>query len=47
MRKNKSKLAQRILDIPASATVALADMASKMKLEGIDIIDFSAGRAAP
>ncbi len=46
MSKNKSKLAQRIHEIPDSATVALADLASKLTREGIDIIDFSAGRAS-
>jgi len=41
-----SQIAQRILDAPASATVMIADMAARMKREGIDVLDFSAGRAA-
>ncbi len=39
-------LAKRILETPASATVLMADMAAKLRREGIDVIDFSAGRAA-
>lgn len=39
-------LAKRVLETPPSATVLIADMAAKMRREGIDIIDFSAGRAA-
>ena len=39
-------LAKRVLKTPPSATVLIADMAAKMRREGLDIIDFSAGRAA-
>ncbi len=39
-------LAQRVLDTPTSATVLLADDASKMRRQGVDVLDFSAGRAA-
>lgn len=40
------KLAKRLLETPVSATVQMADMASKLRSEGIDVFDFSAGRAA-
>jgi aspartate/methionine/tyrosine aminotransferase len=40
------RLAKRILETPPSATVLIADMAAKMRRQGVDIIDFSAGRAA-
>lgn len=38
-------LAQRISDIPASATVGIADKAAQLRREGVDVLDFSAGRA--
>jgi hypothetical protein len=39
-------LAKRILETPVSATVHMADMAAKLRREGVDVLDFSAGRAA-
>lgn len=42
----KNQLSDRVLDTPASATVAIADVAAAMNRQGIDILDFSAGRAA-
>ena len=39
-------LAKRILETPASAPIMMADMAAKLRREGIDVFDFSAGRAA-
>ena len=39
-------LAKRVAETPPSATVAIADMTKSMRRQGIDIIDFSAGRAA-
>lgn len=39
-------LATRVLETPSSATVLIADMVAEMRRQGIDIIDFSAGRAA-
>ncbi len=39
-------IAQRISDMPSSATVGIADQAARMRQSGVDdIIDFSAGRA--
>lgn len=38
-------LAQRIVETPPSATVLIADIASEMRRSGINVIDFSAGRA--
>lgn len=40
------KLAQRISMTPSSATVRIADLASQLRLQGKDILDFSAGRAS-
>ena len=37
---------QRIDRIPESSTVAIADRAAAMRREGIDVVDFSAGRAS-
>jgi aspartate/methionine/tyrosine aminotransferase len=39
-------LSHRIQETPPSATITIADLASKMRRQGIDIIDFSAGIAA-
>lgn len=39
-------LSKRVLENPPSATVLIADIAAGMSRQGIDIIDFSAGRAA-
>ncbi len=39
-------LSQRILETPASATVLIADTAAELRRQGVDVIDFSAGRAA-
>ena len=39
-------ISRRVLETPSSSTVRIADMASAMRLQGIDILDFSAGRAA-
>lgn len=41
-----STLSKRVLENPPSATVLIADIAAGMRRQGIDIIDFSAGRAA-
>jgi len=41
-----NKLSKRVLENPPSATVLIADIAAGMRRQGIDIIDFSAGRAA-
>lgn len=43
--KNTNKVAIRISEIPISATVNIADMASKLLMAGAPVIDFSAGRA--
>ena len=42
----KSPIAARSRDIPSSATVRIADVVSDMRRRGIDVVDFSAGRAA-
>jgi aspartate/methionine/tyrosine aminotransferase len=39
-------LAQRVNDTPPSATVRIADMAAEMRHQGVEVLDFSAGRAA-
>ena len=39
-------IARRVADAPTSATVLIADIATDMRRRGIDVIDFSAGRAA-
>ncbi|MEM7351512.1 MAG: pyridoxal phosphate-dependent aminotransferase [Acidobacteriota bacterium] len=36
----------RAADIPESSTVAIADLAAKLRREGASVVDFSAGRAA-
>ena len=40
------RIARRVADAPTSATVLIADIATDMRRRGIDVIDFSAGRAA-
>ncbi len=42
----RSPIAARSQEIPPSATVRIADVVSDMRRRGIDIVDFSAGRAA-
>ena len=42
----RSPIAARSREIPTSATVRIADVVSDMKRRGIDVVDFSAGRAA-
>lgn len=39
-------LAHRIAQAPASATVAIADLAKTLRRQGVDVVDFSAGRAS-
>lgn len=39
-------LSQRVVETPASATVLIADTASQLRRQGVDVIDFSAGRAS-
>ncbi|MEM8936095.1 MAG: aminotransferase class I/II-fold pyridoxal phosphate-dependent enzyme [Pseudomonadota bacterium] len=39
-------IAKRVSRIPTSSTVGIADLASAMRLDGKDVIDLSAGRAA-
>jgi len=39
-------LSQRILETLASATVLIADTAAELRRQGVDVIDFSAGRAS-
>ncbi len=46
MTKSFISLAQRVKDTPASATVRIADIAADMRRKGIEVFDFSAGRAA-
>ncbi len=38
--------AQRVGEVGDSATVRIADLASSLRREGLDVLDFSAGRAA-
>jgi aspartate aminotransferase len=40
------RIARRIAEAPTSATVRIADLAKSLKREGVDVVDFSAGRAA-
>ncbi len=42
----KSAIAARNRNIPESSTVAIADLASRMRRDGLNVVDFSAGRAA-
>lgn len=37
---------RRIAETPASATVRIADLAATLRRAGVDVVDFSAGRAA-
>ncbi len=46
MTKPIRPLSLRVSQIPASATVAMADLAAAKRRKGVDILDFSAGRAA-
>jgi len=46
MNTSKPSVAARILDILPSATVRIADMVASMRRQGIEIVDFSAGRAS-
>ncbi len=39
-------IAQRILESPSSATVRIADMAKTLRRQGVNVVDFSAGRAS-
>ena len=39
-------LAHRVREAPSSATVRLADRAATLRRQGVDVLDFSAGRAA-
>ncbi|MCG8606020.1 aminotransferase class I/II-fold pyridoxal phosphate-dependent enzyme, partial [bacterium] len=39
-------LAHRLKQTPSSATVHIADISSDLKRKGVDVLDFSAGRAA-
>lgn len=39
-------VARRILESPSSATVRIADLAMKLRREGVSVVDFSAGRAS-
>ncbi len=40
------QIARRIREAPTSATVQIADEAKMLRREGVDVVDFSAGRAA-
>lgn len=42
----RSAVARRILGSPASATVRIADLAATLRRRGVNVIDFSAGRAS-
>jgi aspartate/methionine/tyrosine aminotransferase len=39
-------LADRLALVPPSATVGIADAAARLRLQGVDVLDLSAGRAA-
>ena len=39
-------LAHRVREAPSSATVRIADVAASLRRQGVDVLDFSAGRAA-
>lgn len=39
-------ISTRIEDVPESSTVAIADLAARMRRQGEDVVDMSAGRAA-
>jgi aspartate aminotransferase len=42
----RGPVAERIRAAPTSATVRIADLAKTLKRSGVDVVDFSAGRAA-
>ncbi len=42
----RPRIASRMLEAPTSATVSVADLAKTLRRQGVDIIDFSAGRAS-
>jgi len=44
--RSAGKTSVRVGDIPESATVAIADLAARMRRDGHSVVDFSAGRAA-
>jgi aspartate/methionine/tyrosine aminotransferase len=46
MTNSNQPLAKRVLETPSSATVRIADLASELRRQDIQILDFSAGRAA-
>jgi aspartate/methionine/tyrosine aminotransferase len=43
---HNTTLAQRVNDTPPSATVRIADAVADMRRKGVNVLDFSAGRAA-
>jgi len=45
MTQSTASLSERVARTPSSATVRIADLASEMRRKGIQILDFSAGRA--
>ena len=45
-RSRNGSRSRRVSNIPESSTVAIADLAARMRREGHKVIDFSAGRAA-
>ncbi len=46
MNTLKPSAARRLLGIPPSATVRIVDMVANMRRQGVEIVDFSAGRAS-
>jgi len=46
MKQNVKNIAQRITETPQSATVRITDQVKKIRREGMNILDFGAGRAA-
>ncbi len=42
----RAAISERSASIPESSTVAIADLAARMRRDGHDVVDFSAGRAA-
>ena len=45
-KSRNGDVSHRVSEIPESATVAIADLAARMRREGHKVVDFSAGRAA-
>ena len=45
-RNRDGSISRRVSDIPESSTVAIADLAARMRRDGHKVVDFSAGRAA-